>query len=100
MPTGNIPEASEVETPLYSVHFRWCPHYRVLYIHQILQSIGMSVCWHTNSYMDLSAVIVSTGCQHGSVDITHYSHLVLLLSDVAGVVSIVQGPTVVHHCKQ
>ena len=39
---------SEVETPLYSVHFRWCPHYRVLYIHQILQSIGMSICWHTN----------------------------------------------------
>ena len=31
----------------------------------------------------------------------HYcSHLVLLLFDIAGVVSIVQGATVVHHCKQ
>ena len=30
-PTRNIPEASEVGTPLYSGHFRWqrwCPHYR------------------------------------------------------------------------
>ena len=29
-PTGNIPEASKVETPLYSGHFRWhqwCPQY-------------------------------------------------------------------------
>ena len=33
-PTGNIPETSEVRTPVYSGHFRWhqwCPQHFVLY---------------------------------------------------------------------
>ena len=59
----------------------------------ILYPCGMPVCWHAIWWkpipnMDLSAVAVSIGCQHGPYN--HCSHLVLLLSDIAGVVPIVQ----------
>ena len=38
-------------------------------------------------------------CYHLSCD-SHVTHLVLLLSDVAGVVSVAERATVVDHCKQ